>query len=129
MVEISDLHLMFKLDFHMSDMGMLTECPIQRSKIRKLKKSSLRTLHDFIYVTRPVTTQAVARTLHDFIYVTHRVTTQAVTRTRRLCHAGLFQNSTGHVLQNRDRIDIAIPNINASSYARGGMIRALRLNI
>ena len=65
------------------------------------------------------------RSLHDFIYVTHPVTSNVVARMRKLCYSGPFKNSTGHVLQSRDSADIAIPNHDSSNYARLRMIKAL----
>lgn len=65
------------------------------------------------------------RSLHDFIYVLHPITSKVVARTRRLCHTGLFQNSSGHVLRGRDTNDVAIPVSGDCSYATLGMTRPL----
>lgn len=52
-------------------------------------------------------------------------TSKVVARTRRLCHTGLFQNSSGHVLRGRNASDIAIPVSEDCSYATLGMTRPL----
>ena len=65
------------------------------------------------------------RSLHDFIYTTNSVTSKVVARSRKLCYAGRFQNSYGHVLGRKDPSEVIIPDPATCSYTALTMTRPL----
>ena len=65
------------------------------------------------------------QSLHDFVYVTNPVTGCVLARTRKLCHTGSFQNCTIHVLRGQDESESAIPDPVTGNYVNLGKIRQL----
>ena len=56
------------------------------------------------------------RSLHDFIYVTNPVTSVVLAKVRKFCYAGSFQQSPSHVLRGRDVKESVIPDLETNNY-------------
>lgn len=65
------------------------------------------------------------RTLHDFIYVTNPVTSVVLAKVRKLCYAGDFEQSPIHVLRGRDAKESVIPDLEMKNYCILGLTRPL----
>ena len=65
------------------------------------------------------------RSLHDFVYTTNPVTSKVVARTHTLCSGGRFKDSYGHVLSGKDPNEVIIPDQTSCSFNALSKTRAL----
>ena len=65
------------------------------------------------------------RTLHDFIYVTNPVTSVVLAKVRKLCNTRLFKQSPSHVLRGRDVTESVIPDLETNNYCALGFTKPL----
>ena len=65
------------------------------------------------------------RTLHDFIYVTNPVTSVVLAKVRKLCYTGPFEQSPSHVLRGRDVKVSVIPDLEMNNYCALGLTKPL----
>ena len=81
-------------------------------------------MHDWRASLTKYSKMAGIRSLHDFVFARSTATGSVVCKTRALCYEGNFQNTTMHVMADRDVEEDVIPD-DTQSYSSKNKIREL----